>query len=442
MTGAGMTGMMFKQQIKKRVGKNNVERVSLLKGSIKVLFHRGIRSCRFYLRREKRDSPKIQKFAVPNSQTFFGYYDITPFSKSSDLLLSMVGPRRNKQPRENEEILVGYFDRRGDGIFKPVDRTSTWCWQMGCRLQWFPEDENRLVIYNKMADTAYGCVVQDIKTKEILMKLSRPIYQIDKDGKHALSLNFSRLHRLRPGYGYGTISDPSEGKVCPDDDGVWLMNLVSGEEQLILSLKHLSEIHPSPTMEDAEHYVNHLAFNPSGSRFMFFHLWVSNGYRYNRLITCDTDGQNIYILTNEGLVSHYTWKSDTELLATMHHKSIGTRYYLFRDSSDVRTKIGDGLLTKDGHPSFSPDSSSILTDTYPDKYGEQRLLLYTPDQGLIELSRFFSPVRFRGEVRCDLHPRWDRSGQYVCVDSAHDGGRALYVIRLDDLQIQKPSAEA
>jgi Tol biopolymer transport system component len=219
------------------------------------------------------------------------------------------------------------------------------------------------------------------------------------------------------------------------------MNMFSGEKQLILSLKKISETHPSPTMEDAEHYVNHLAFNPAGNRFMFFHLWSKDGVRYNRLITCDIDGRNIFILNDDGLVSHYTWKSDTELLATVHRKGLNTGYYLFRDFSDDRIKIGDGLLTRDGHPSFSPDRSSILTDTYPDKYGEQHLFLYTQNDELIELSRFSSPVWLRGEARCDLHPRWDRNGEFICFDSADDGRRAIYLIGMDDLLKRETSAE-
>ena len=421
---------MLKQSLKKLIGKGNFKRVSLLKNYLSVLSHRAVRSCKSAFNRADARSYEIKKFSASQGQTFFGYYDVTPFSKNNNMILAMVGPHKNRPPLKGEELVLGYFYRDSTGRFQHVDKTSTWCWQMGCRLQWFPEDENNLVIYNKMVDKVYGSVVQDIRSKKILTKLHRPIYQIDKNGKRALSLNFSRLHRLRPGYGYGTISDPTEGKACPDDDGVWLINLASGEDQLILTLKQLSEFNPLPTMKGAEHYVNHIAFNPSGNRFMFFHLWVNNGRRYNRLITCDLYGQNMCTLTNQGLVSHYTWESDTELLVTLHRENIGTRYFLFRDSSDVRTIIGDGLLNEDGHPSYSPDKSLILTDTYPDKYGEQRLLLYTSDQRLIELSRFISPVRFHGEVRCDLHPRWDRTGQIVCVDSSHEGVRALYVMSL------------
>jgi hypothetical protein len=242
---------------------------------------------------------------------------------------------------------------------------------------------------------------------------------------------------MRPGYGYNVISDPSEGDPGPEDDGVWLVNLATGKDQLILTLKQLSEMNPLPTMEGAEHYVNHLAFNPSGNRFMFFHLWINNGRRYNRLMTCDLYGQNICILTNTDFVSHYTWKSDTELLITMYLENVGSRYYLFRDSTDVRTEIGDGLLQEDGHPSYSPDNRLILTDTYPDNYGEQLLLLYTSEQNLIEIARFFSPARFHGEMRCDLHPRWDRNSRNVCVDSVQGGGRSLYVISLEEDKVSR-----
>jgi hypothetical protein len=423
---------MIKHCLKKIVGESNFEKISFIKKYLTIFSNRAFRWSSSNFKKKKNISNKIQKYYANQGQTFFGYYDITPFSKNNDMILAMVGPHKNRPPMKGEELLVGYFHRDKSKLFQHVDKTVTWCWQMGCRLQWFPKDENNLIVYNKIIGKVYGTVIQDIKTKKILKKFNRPFYQIDQKGKHALSLNFSRLQRLRPGYGYSNIPDFSEGKESPDDDGVWLIDLYSGKDQLLLTLKQLSEINPLRTMEGAEHYVNHLAFNPSGNRFLFFHLWINNNRRYNRLITCDLNGKNKCILTSTGLVSHYTWKSDTELLVTLYKRNIGTRYYLFRDFSGMHTKIGDGLLFEDGHPSYSPDKSLILTDTYPDKYGEQRLLLYTLDQRLFEIERFYSPIRYRGEMRCDLHPRWDRTGQNICVDSSQEGSRSIYVISLKE----------
>jgi len=62
------------------------------------------------------------------------------------LILAMVGPNNNRPPDWNEKILVGFFDRNNDQGFVSIDKSHTWCWQMGCRLQWHPENENELII--------------------------------------------------------------------------------------------------------------------------------------------------------------------------------------------------------------------------------------------------------------------------------------------------------
>ena len=43
---------------------------------------------------------------------------------------------------------------------------------------------------------------------------------------------------------------------------------------------------------NTEHYINHIAFNPSGNRFLFFHVWNNNGKRRTRAITSDVHGNN------------------------------------------------------------------------------------------------------------------------------------------------------
>jgi hypothetical protein len=33
-------------------------------------------------------------------------------------------------------------------------------------------------------------------------------------------------------------------------------------------------------------------------------------------------------------------------------------------------------------------------------------------------------------MKCDLHPRWDRTERLACVDSAHTGVRGVHVVDL------------
>jgi Tol biopolymer transport system component len=215
----------------------------------------------------------------------------------------------------------------------------------------------------------------------------------------------------------------------PKNDGILRLDMATGEEKCLFSIRDIINIRATDTMQKAEHYFNHLLFNPEASRFLLVHLWVNEGKRYSRLITSDRDGKNIYVMNNEGHSSHYCWRSNTQLLVYTTYAKTGTHYYLCEDMSDNRKIIGEGILTKDGHPSFFPYSNIIITDTYPDKYRDQSLITYNLDNYETKiLSKFYIPIKFYGETRCDLHPRLSATGAYVCIDNVQNKCRRMTVI--------------
>jgi hypothetical protein len=422
--------MSIKAIIKKGLGEKGFEQLSLLKSRAIASRNRLWRALRMY-NKEARSRPDIDTYGVPNAHTFFGYYDITPFSPDGERLLSMVTASADHGASAMLNIRLGYFDLHDHKTFVDVGESSTWCWQMGCRLQWFPQDPDRLIFYNTLVNGRYGAVIQDITTRAIERQFDRPIYAFDAGGNRALSVNFSRLQRLRPGYGYRNLPDDSIGHPFPQNDGIWRIDMTSGKSELIIDLSRLAQFDSLPSMTNAQHYVNHISFSPSGDRFMFFHLWEVNGQRYNRLMTSNWSGDDLCILESEGTASHYSWKSETELLATIHFDKKRTRYILYTDGSNNKTIIAPNLLNRDGHPSYAPQGGHFVTDTYPDDYREQHLLLFTEDTRLLDLARFYSPPAFRGETRCDLHPRWDPTGQLICVDDTSQGLRKLAVLRIE-----------
>lgn len=384
-----------------------------------------------YLRKENKNL-KMRKFGSTKHHVFFGYYDITPFSIDGRYLLAMRYPTKNILWNPEITIEVGYYDlNNAISAFNKIDVTSTWCWQQGCRLQWYSEKSDRTILYNKLIEGQYGCVIQEIETKRIIKYFDRPVYTVSKDGKWSLSLNFSRLHRLRPGYGYTNLPDETEGDLRPENDGIWRIDMKTSDIKLLFSIAEIALFEPLENMNGAEHYFNHVLFNPAGTRFMFFHLWIAKGKRYSRLITCDINGNDRYALVNEGYVSHYAWKSNHELLAYSMHPDTGTKYHLYEDKTPNRKIIGEGVLNQDGHPSYSRDCSLLLTDTYPDNDRKQQILIYKPDTcELKTIGVFYSPYKYRGENRCDLHPRWSPDGRCISFDSEYEGKRAMYIIYL------------
>ena len=93
-----------------------------------------------------------------------------------------------------------------------------------------------------------------------------------------------------------------------------------------------------------------------------------------------------------------------------------------------------GVLTENGHNSWTRDRRYMITDTYNDAAGFRHLLLYDGfENTLTKLGSFYSPYNDTG-YRCDLHPRFDRKERYVTIDSAHKiGWRQIYVVDLGSI---------
>lgn len=364
----------------------------------------------------------------PNNyyHTFFGYYDKTPFSWDNRQVLEM-----NVKNDLHEVGRIGYCNLDNPRDFFVVGETELWSWQLGPRLQWYSENDPEIICYNKMVEGKYAVVFQNFMSKKIEAQYGDPVYDISPDGRFAISLNFSRLHRLRPGYGYSRLPDSTANEAHPDNDGIVVLDLRNHARSLIISLDRIAHFEPQESMVGAEHYFNHLAFAPSGKRFMFLHLWMNKGRRFSRLLTSDIYGNSLYILEDKINMSHYAWKSPNEVLVHTGAKPFGTKYILYEDLTPNKKTIGEKSLVKPGHPSYSPDGKRLLVDTYPNRWGRQQLEVYTLNgEYMEEIGSFYSPVKFSGAEKCDLHPRWCRTGNFICIDSAFNSRRAMYVIGL------------
>jgi len=361
---------------------------------------------------------------------FFGYYDKPPWNQSGQYLLAMEIGFYERQPEPSELLTIGMVDLKKGDRFIPLDQTSAWCWQQGTMLQWLGSNPESEVIYNSVAEGHYVSVVRDIHNGQ-LRALPRPVYAVSGDGIQALSLDFSRLGRLRPGYGYVSIPDTTEKVAAPDDTGIFRMDIRTGRSELILSLAWAAAHQVDKRFDGAHHWFNHLTFNPSGTRFVFLHRWTRpNGSWYTRLYTARSDGTEVHLLSDSGMVSHYAWRDDEHILAWSRSPQGRDRFHLFDDQTGKVEVIGEGILTRDGHCTYSPDGRWILLDSYPDKQQMQKLMLYRATDGrLVEIGQFHHPPKLAGQpYRCDLHPRWDRKGRQVCIDSARGETRQMYVI--------------
>lgn len=363
---------------------------------------------------------------------FCGYYDLSAFDTEDRRLLALRYPGGLETPPRDARAQAGFYDlQKTPPVFIPFAETLCWNWQQGSRMRWWPAMGSDAVVYNDVVDGRYATVFADAVTGKRLHTLPRASYEIHAAGKYALSLDFSRLHRLRPGYGYGQLPDTTAGCDLPDDNGIWSLDLTTGKERRLFSLRDLAAIVPDPSMDAAEHYINHISMAPDGKHFVFFHLWLTKQAqrRYSRLFLAKANGSGLTLLNHRGHVSHYTWLDNHEVLVTTFVEEHRMRYVCYRvDSGAFSGIIGLNELDWDGHPSILAPGI-LITDTYPDEKRDQYLVVYERDKRRAHrVARWNMPLEFKGEVRCDLHPNVGDSGRRVAVNIVHQGRRAIAIL--------------
>ncbi|HAI14165.1 MAG TPA: hypothetical protein DCM28_20840 [Phycisphaerales bacterium] len=365
---------------------------------------------------------------------FFGYFDKYQFDLTGRYLLVNKAKFMDRQPTADDELELGVIDLDADMNYRALTQTRAWCWQQGCMLQWLPGSNTTQYIYNDCRNGRFVSVIADI-FKGAIKTIPLPVYCLSPDGCWAASTNFSRLATERPGYGYEGVADSYADQNHPKDDGIYIMDMLTGEHRLIVSLDRLANVIPKhDSFACGPHWTNHLLFSPDSKRLVFLHRWrLQDGTHQTRMFTTDINGENLYLLNDQVMTSHMTWVDSQHIVAFANQKQWG--YYLFTDQSPDVAQIGQGQFDGDGHCSCPKDSRWLLTDTYPDKQTNERtLILYDRIHKLRHnLGDFASDSNLPTPVRCDLHPRWDRFGQRVTFDSIHEGFRGVYLMDLATL---------
>lgn len=371
----------------------------------------------------------------PEHEYFFGYYDKSPWDATMRYMLCMRAKDTwsEPDPRGTADILL--IDTQNGNAVRKIATTHTWNVQQGCMAQWLGPDFKSRILYNDLRDGKYCSVILNIESMEERV-LPMPCYTVSADGKTALSLDFSRLHSLRLGYGYAALPEVTEGVALPDTTAVWKMDLETSEVTELLKYTDFANFQPRLEMQEADsvHKVNHLMLSPNGKRFMVLYRWFCGQRKYTRLVTCNVDGTDMYVLSDDDMVSHCYWKNNEEIIAFENKHEGGTGYYLMKDKTKNYRRMW-AHISNDGHPSFSPtDKDTVVFDSYPDKKRIQDIKIAkdTDVEGkeIKVVARVFSPFKYDNDTRCDLHPRWSPDGKQICFDGTFEGHRGLYVVKL------------
>jgi hypothetical protein len=209
----------------------------------------------------------------------------------------------------------------------------------------------------------------------------------------------------------------------------------TGECTLIASLDDVYNVSPVP--EEFAHkpmWMNLIIVSRDGGHAAFLSRYYGEKGWYTSLFTVAKDGSDLRcVIPYQWGGSHFDWADGERIIITtrLHGKQGG--HVIFTNGQDDHRLLAPEVLKRDGHCHVSEDGRWMVTDSYPG--GEERMQhFYVLDMKTEEVAligRFHEPAQYKGDWRCDLHPRWSRDSRQVCIDSTHDGTRQMYVIDLE-----------
>lgn len=352
----------------------------------------------------------IQRITNAPKHHLFGFHDICAWNANNDRLVALEIDEINTPPNPDIEHGLGYVDNENNFIL--FGTTRTFNYPQGARQQWIGKTNN--VIVNDIKDKKVISKIYDTNEKKLLDILEFPTHIITNKG-WAFGINYARLFRLGA-YGYAGAIDHTIGDNFPKNDGIIKHNIYTKENELLLSIKEISEFQNNP-QKGKHHYITHLVLSPNEKRIAFLHRCkLNDGGEMTRLCTIGIDGKNLRCLAS-GFLSHFDWIDNDHI---MIWGRIGSNVEKLRNSllyqlipikilregkkivkkiTDYKQKnskslfnwnnfedrqegnssyIAEHIITEDGHPMFCPTNRDwLICDNYPNKSnGVRTLYLY------------------------------------------------------------------
>ena len=376
----------------------------------------------------------------PHEHLLASYFAINSWSPDGRYVSVLETDINGRLVEEDEPAKICLVDLKNGNELKEISQTRCWNFQEAAMFHWLPDGN---CLWNDLRDGKFVTVIHNLETGEE-RTVPHPVSAVSKDGKWAVSINYARLRICRPDYGYpGPGQDAMKDDPWPDNDGLWLVNLETGEAKLLLSIAQARDLMTPVESEDGLGYFCHTIISPHAKRIFFLARTVGDFDRQIRekghvhkwettSFTVDLDGGNLRRCYPDGWAgSHFNWLDDETLTVTAKWNGGEVwSHTIFKVGEENQVRhVAPGIMDWDGHCIFTPGGKFLSSDGYWNKDGFRTWVLVRLSDDVIKpLGAYFVPKNYReGYSRCDLHPRYKEDGTQVAFNSVHEGSRQVYL---------------
>ena len=399
----------------------------------------------------------------PHEHFFASYFAIDSWSPNCRYVSVLETDINGRLPEAGERCTLGLVDLHDGNRFIPISTTACWNFQEAAMAHWIDDDT---LLFNDLRDGKFMTVILNWKTKAERI-IPYPVSAVSEDRTWAVSINYARLSLTRPDYGYaGPGQDSRETVTWPEDDGLWIVDLKTGDAKLVLSVSQGRDMMPNlkpidertvpkvPTVtRRGLAYYCHTVISKDGAKIFFLARSVDwydkTTHKASRWqttsFTVNKDGTELRRCFKDGWAgSHFNWAPDGthKMLVTAiwdgdRQPAPGDAWqsawspveFTVGEEEKVR-RIGAGILDRDWHCVYSPDGKFMSGDTYWNHGNYERpfVLVRLADGMTMPMGSFFVPPQYRQTYwRCDLHARYRHDGRQIGFNSVHEGSRQVYI---------------
>jgi len=395
----------------------------------------------------------MEKLITPHKKNhFYGYYDKSPLNPSKTLLISHEVDSFGRELNKNDTAKICVTNLK-NGETKSVATTFAWNYQQGSQLQWISDNK---IIFNSYKED-YVAIIFDLKKFKTERILKNPIYSISDDKKIYSSIDYSRIHKFREGYGYlqkEYHKNENLLKICSFDNSETLVEL--NKEDFI----------EYTDMDFERCWIDHVLFAPNDHDFVFLFRSLINNSLMSYLFFYDFKNKKLYNVLNSGMAGHGSWLDSENFIIWARERQLtkkinkinnsilkkiiklirligvpkfirkniyGDKYMQFnkREKKINKLDLDIPYNIAGGHFSFTKDTNLMISDTYHNHNYQSVLFSYNMNNKSLNKFQKFNCIESIKDkaFRCDLHPRII-SNQELIIDSTHEGFRGMYMIKL------------
>ncbi len=392
---------------------------------------------------------KIEQLTTGAKHHFFGYIgqcQTIPWNASGQYVLGMEIDTISRMPYADEAATVILVDTYNKNEIIRIDKTYAWNPQQGTMFYWNPlAPETQFFFNDKDIETGkVFTVLYDIKEQKRIKEYRYDSIAIGNggvapDGTSWLGINYGRMARLRSVTGYPGALDWSIDEVAPKNDGIFIVDIKTGNERLLVSYFQIEEKikELNPELNHTGLFINHTLWNRDANKVYFFARagWDDKNNEKNDIVnvpfTINADGT--------GLTSHSTfigghpeWAEGNNMIGSAID-STGKNIQVLYDveAKKIIGQLGNPEIfpQPEGDISLSPDGNWFVNGY---KGGlENHFSVLRLSDGVFARSEGIKKGKYVGDIRIDPSPRWNRTNDAILVPGIADNEtRQMFIIKI------------